>query len=48
MMDHCGLQHIFMQSNLNVHDNDVGQEFLASTNFEITYIKGTVNEWKMH
>jgi hypothetical protein len=40
--DHCGLQHIFMQSDLNVRQRH-WPEFLSEYDFEITYIKGTMN-----
>jgi hypothetical protein len=40
--DHCGLQHIFMQSNLNTRQR-CWSEFYREYNFEITYIKGIVN-----
>ena len=40
--DHCGLQHIFTQSNLNARQRR-WSEFLSEYDFEITYIKGTVN-----
>jgi hypothetical protein len=41
-MDHCGLQHIFMQINLNTQQRR-WSELLSEYDFEITYIKGTVN-----
>jgi hypothetical protein len=41
-MDHCGLQHIFTQSDLNARQRR-WSEFLSEYDFEITYIKGTVN-----
>jgi hypothetical protein len=40
--DHCVLQHIFMQSDLNARQRH-WSEFLSEYDFEITYIKGTVN-----
>ena len=40
--DHCGLQHIFMQSDLNARQRR-WSELLSEYDFEITYIKGTVN-----
>jgi hypothetical protein len=40
--DHCGLQHIFTQSDLNVRQRR-WSELLSAYDFEITYIKGTVN-----
>jgi hypothetical protein len=40
--DHCGLQHIFTQSDLNAQQWH-WSEFLREYDFEITYIKGTVN-----
>jgi hypothetical protein len=40
--DHCGLQHLFMQSNLNARQWH-WWELLSEYDFEITYIKGTVN-----
>jgi hypothetical protein len=41
-MDQCGLQHIFTQSDQNVRQQ-CWSEFLSEYDFEITYIKGTVN-----
>jgi hypothetical protein len=41
-MDHCGLQHIFTQSDLNVRQRR-WSELLSEYDFEITYIKGTMN-----
>jgi hypothetical protein len=41
--DHCGLQHIFTQSDLNVRQQH-WLELLSEYDFEITYIKGTVNQ----
>jgi hypothetical protein len=41
-IDHCGLQHIFMQSDMNVQQRR-WSEFLSEYDFEITYIKGIVN-----
>jgi hypothetical protein len=41
-MDHCGLQHIFTQSNLNVRQQH-WSEFVSEYDFKITYIKRTVN-----
>ena len=40
--DHCGLQHIFMQSDLNMRERR-WLELLSEYDFEITYIKGMVN-----
>jgi hypothetical protein len=40
--DHCGLQHIFMQSDLNARQW-CWSELLSEYDFEITYIKGTMN-----
>jgi hypothetical protein len=40
--DHCGLQHIFTQRDLNVRQQR-WLEFLREYDFEITYIKGTMN-----
>jgi hypothetical protein len=40
--DHCGLQHIFTQSDLNSRQRR-WLELLSEYEFEITYIKGTVN-----
>jgi hypothetical protein len=39
---HCGLQHIFMQNDLNARQW-CWSELLSEYDFEITYIKGTVN-----
>jgi hypothetical protein len=41
--DHYGLQHIFTQSDRNVQQRR-WLELLSEYNFEITYIKGTVNQ----
>jgi hypothetical protein len=41
-MDHCGLQHIFTQSDLNARQRR-WSELLSKYDFEITYIKGIVN-----
>ena len=40
--DHCGLQHIFTQSDLNARQRR-WSELLSEYDFEITYIKGMVN-----
>ena len=40
--DHCGLQHIFTQSDLSARQWR-WSEFLSEYDFEITYIKGIVN-----
>jgi hypothetical protein len=40
--DHCGLQHIFTQSDLNARQWR-WSELLSEYDFEITYIKRTVN-----
>jgi hypothetical protein len=40
--DHCGLQHIFMQSDLNARQRR-WLELLSKYDYEITYIKATVN-----
>jgi hypothetical protein len=40
--DHCGLQHIFTQSDLNARQRH-WSELLSEYEFEITYIKGIVN-----
>ena len=40
--DHCGLQHIFTQSDLNARQWH-WSELLSEYDFEITYIKGTTN-----
>ena len=42
-MDHCGLQHIFTQSDLNARQRR-WLKFLSEYNFEITYIKGIMNK----
>jgi hypothetical protein len=42
-IDHCGLQHIFMQSDLNARQRR-WLELLSEYDFEITYIKGIVNQ----
>jgi hypothetical protein len=41
-MDHCGLQHIFTQSDLNTPQR-CWSELLSDYDFKITYIKGTMN-----
>jgi hypothetical protein len=41
--DHCGLQHIFMQSDLNTRQR-CWSELLSEYDFEITYIKGIMNQ----
>jgi hypothetical protein len=41
-MDHRGQQHIFTQSNLNAQQRR-WSKLLSEYNFEITYIKGTMN-----
>jgi hypothetical protein len=41
-MDHCGLQHIFTQSDLNTRQRR-WSKLLSDYDLEITYIKGTVN-----
>jgi hypothetical protein len=40
--NHCGLQHIFMQSALNMRQRN-WSELLSESDFDITYIKGTIN-----
>jgi transposase InsO family protein len=40
--DHCGLQHIFTQSDLNTQQRR-WSELLSEYDFDISYIKGTVN-----
>jgi hypothetical protein len=40
--DHCGLQHIFTQSEINARQR-CWSELLRKYDFEITYIKGIVN-----
>jgi hypothetical protein len=40
--DHCGLQHIFTQGDLNARQRR-WSELLSKYDFEISYIKGTVN-----
>jgi len=40
--DHFGLQHIFMQSDLNEQQRH-WSELLSKYNFDITYIKGIMN-----
>jgi hypothetical protein len=40
-MDHCGLQHIFTQSNLNARQRR-WSKLLSEYDFKITYIKGIV------
>jgi hypothetical protein len=45
-MDHCGLQHLIMQSDLNARQRR-WSELLIEYDFEITYIKGTVNRVEM-
>jgi hypothetical protein len=42
-MDHCGLQHIFTQSDLNVQQRS-WSKLLSEYDFKITYIKGTVKK----
>jgi hypothetical protein len=42
--DHHGLQHIFTQCNLNVRQR-IWPELLSEYDFEITYIKGTINKF---
>ena len=42
--NHCGLQHIFMQSELNVWQRRWSQ-LLSEYDFEITYIKEQRIEW---
>jgi hypothetical protein len=42
-MDHCGLQHIFTQSDLNARQRR-WSELLSEYEFKITYIKGIVNQ----
>jgi hypothetical protein len=41
-MDHCGLQHIFTQSELNARQRR-WSKLLSEYDFDITYIKGTMN-----
>jgi hypothetical protein len=41
-IDHCGLQHIFTQSDMNARQRH-WSELLTEYDFKITYIKGTVN-----
>jgi hypothetical protein len=41
--NHCGLQHIFTQSDLNVRQSH-WSELLREYNFDISYIKGTVKK----
>ena len=41
-MDHCGLQHIFTQSDLKARQRH-WLKLLTNYDFKITYIKGTVN-----
>jgi hypothetical protein len=41
-IDHCGLQHIFTQSDLNARQQ-CWSELLSEYDFEINYIKGIVN-----
>jgi hypothetical protein len=41
-MDHCGLQHIFTQGDLNARQRR-WSEFINEYNFEISCIKGTMN-----
>jgi hypothetical protein len=41
-MDHYGLHHIFMQSDLNVRQRH-WLELLSEYDFKITYIEGTMN-----
>jgi hypothetical protein len=40
--DHCGLEHIFTQSDLNAWQQH-WSKFLSEYDFKITYIKGTMN-----
>jgi hypothetical protein len=40
--DHHGLQHIFMQSNLNARQRR-WSKLLSEYDFDISYIKGTIN-----
>lgn len=40
--DHCGLQHIFTQDHLNARQRR-WSELISEYDFDITYIKGTVN-----
>jgi hypothetical protein len=40
--DHCGIQHIFTQSDMNVRQQR-WSELLSEYDFKITYIKGTMN-----
>ena len=42
-IDHCGLQHIFTQSDLNAQQRR-WSKFLSKYDFEISYIKGIVNK----
>jgi hypothetical protein len=42
-MDHCGLQHIFTQSDMNARQRR-WSELLREYYFEITYIKGTLKK----
>jgi hypothetical protein len=42
-MDHCGLQHIFIQNDLNKRQRS-WSKLLSEYDFEITYIKGTMNQ----
>ena len=41
--DHCGLQHVFARSDLNAWQQ-CWSEFLSKYDFDITYIKGTMNK----
>jgi len=41
--DHSGLQHIFTQSDLNMRQR-CWSELLSEYDFEILYIKGTINK----
>jgi hypothetical protein len=41
-IDHCGLQHIFTQSDLNARQRH-WSKLLSEYDFEITYIKGKIN-----
>jgi hypothetical protein len=41
-MDHCGLQRIFTQSNLNARQR-LCYKILSKYDFVLTYIKGTLN-----
>jgi hypothetical protein len=41
-MDHCGLQHLFTQNDLNARQRR-WSELLIDYDFEISYLKGTMN-----